>query len=369
MAKRHTRSSPRQRHGQFFTSNASFLLRDYGDFVRGKVALDPFAGDGDLLKWAENNGAISIEAYDLFPRNDWTALRDSLRDPPSYAHRFLISNPPYLASNKNPDKTYYMQWGTDDLYKCHIMSLLKDCEEGVLILPSNFLSESSPSARNAFFTRFNARVADYYMYQVFPEATTGIVVLAFHKQPPDISRSFTLRIHRHETRSRGGSQTPTVETLSITIRRKYGWLWGDDFFDYIQDDDPLEVVKYDEGFEGVPNTSIVISLLDHGKHPMGVHFNPGPPRHCPVSVFTNYQVHLPGFSLTADEQHAVVSMYNAKLAHFRDQYRSLFLSNYMGAETKIKSISFAHKLLSRVVKEVLGLWEEPPPDVASLFSS
>lgn len=37
--------------GQFFTTNADYILQGFEKFVEGKTISDPFAGNRELLNW------------------------------------------------------------------------------------------------------------------------------------------------------------------------------------------------------------------------------------------------------------------------------------------------------------------------------
>lgn len=350
--KRHTKQSYKQKHGQFFTENASVLLEGFEHLVEGRKVIDPFAGNLDLIKWAKQHGAIKSFQYDIDPRHKHTVLNDSILNPPKYDGKFLISNPPYLSRNKNKDKTAYDKWSQDDLYKCHLASLYPSCDDGILILPSNFMSESRSNARKLFFRHYSIRTLKYFYYSVFPNATTGIVVFDFYKNDEEL-KSFDIEIHYKDR----------IKKRSITIKPKYGYLYGDSFFDYIDDPDPIKVVKFDTESTSLPNTNIVIGLLSYGKYGLGAHYNEGEPLACGAKSFTTYQVSIDA-SLTTKQQRTVVKRYNEKLDHFIAEYDGLFLANYMGAEQKIKSRAYSNLLLSKVVKEELGV---SSPSLLTLF--
>lgn len=327
-------------------------MEGYEHLVYGKKVIDPFAGNLDLIRWAKINGAAKSFQYDIDPRYKHITLNDSILNPPSYEGKFLISNPPYLSRNKNKDKTAYDQWQQDDLYKCHLASLYPSCDSGILILPSNFMSESRANARELFFRHYSIGLLKYFYYSVFPNVTTGIVVFDFYKDD-DKLKTFDIEIHYKDK----------VERKRITINPNYGYLYGNSFFDYIEDPDPIKVTKYDTESKAPPNTNIVIGLLSYGKYKLGAHYNEGLPLHCGAKSFTTYQVSI-DTHLTTEQQRSVIDRYNERLQYFISKYDGLFLANYMGAEQKIKSRSYSNLLLSKVVKEELGI---VPPSLSALF--
>ena len=346
--KRHTSQNKKQKNGAFFTKNAIDLLSGFEHLVKDKCIIDPFSGQSDLIKWALSNGANGYEAYDIEPSCPSTTQNDSLLNPPDYTDKFLVTNPPYLSKNKSKgDKKVFEKWGMDDLYKCHLASLYPNCNEGIIILPSNFLSESRPSARKAFFRNYTIGKAKYYTYSVFPEVTTGIVVFNFYKDNNPIKK-FDIEIHK--------SESDIIDT-NISLSPKYNYLYGDEFFSYIKDEKPLKIIKHDTSNKNKPNTKIVIGLLTNGKYCLGAHINNNEPLIVPEKTFTTYQVSIKGLKISYQQQVHIVDLYNKKLKLYMKKYHSLFLANYMGANQKIKSRLYSNLLLSRVTKEVMEIDE------------
>ncbi|MDR3182918.1 MAG: class I SAM-dependent methyltransferase [Planctomycetaceae bacterium] len=96
----------KQQLGQFFTKNTDYILSDLGQYVRGKFVIDPFAGAGDLLDWALQNGADRILGLDIDKKcvdNKRIFYNDSLQNPKTY--QFVLTNPPYLYQNKMADNS------------------------------------------------------------------------------------------------------------------------------------------------------------------------------------------------------------------------------------------------------------------------
>jgi tRNA G10 N-methylase Trm11 len=137
--------------GQFFTTNAEYILQGFENTIVGKQVLDPFAGNGDLLKWAEKNGARNVRGLDIDPEltNDQIGLNDSLLAIPQAD--MIITNPPYLAKNKmSPERKEKINLGSlEDLYLLSMDRVLASgTTEGIIIVPINFLSaENSDELR------------------------------------------------------------------------------------------------------------------------------------------------------------------------------------------------------------------------------
>ena len=159
--KRHTKQNHKQKHGQYFTTNASTLLEGYEHIVVGETITEPFAGNGDLTKWCLDNGAADVVEYDLEPKNNTTIKNDSIFNPK--LTDVVVTNPPYLSKNKNKDKRAYDMWRQNDLYKCHLAAIVAHkVKKGILILPSNFLSERWTAARDMFFLHYRMNHIKYY---------------------------------------------------------------------------------------------------------------------------------------------------------------------------------------------------------------
>ena len=353
--KRHTSQDDKQRQGQYFTTNAVTLLDGLEHRVRGATVCEPFAGGGDLVEWCRNNGAEDVKAFDIAPQNEATISNDSIHHPRYEGCHMVVTNPPYLSRNKNKEKQPYEQWGQSDLYKCHLASLVSsDLDNGILILPSNFISESNSKIRDLFFSRFKLDLVRYYRYPVFDDATTGICVIDFSRWVPTASMWVNFETHYRDK----------IAKNKYELRGEYGWLPGKTFFEHIyEDNDPLDLKILRQG-EG---TNIIISLLTNGKYPMGAHYNEGETIYAPAKTFTTYQVKA-DVDITPPQQREIVDTYNSVLGIFRSAYEEMFLANYMGAEQKIKSRRYSNLLLSRVIKDTLqipvniglkGLFETP----------
>jgi len=169
--------------GQFFTRNADYILSDVSGYVRGKSVTDPFAGNGDLLDWAEKHGALSTRGYDIDPiyvDNRRVSLNDSLRNPKSYD--FVLTNPPYLYQNKLKDNSILLKSRHTDLYQLALEKIM-DSNEGIVITPVNFLSaENSKYIRHTFLCKFNIVRINYFSQQVFKDTSYNIIAFYYEKK-------------------------------------------------------------------------------------------------------------------------------------------------------------------------------------------
>jgi hypothetical protein len=134
--------------GQFYTTNYNYIFQNFTIPKDTINIIEPFAGKGDLLKFISNHDDLTIECYDIDPKEESSfenkekikiKQRDTFKDPPVYNQKFIMTNPPFLALNKTFDKDIFQKYKKDDLYKCFIEQIIRDpCDGGIVILPLNF---------------------------------------------------------------------------------------------------------------------------------------------------------------------------------------------------------------------------------------
>jgi hypothetical protein len=330
--------SKKQKLGQFFTTNSDYILSGFEYLMKNASVIDPFVGNGDLLNWAMKNGASSVIGYDIEPRTNEYIKNDSIVNPPSYKNKFLVSNPPYLSRNKyKGNKEVFDFWKQDDLYKCHLASLIKnDCYEALIILPTNFWCESRDRIRKDLFDSFYISSAKYWNTPVFDDVSTGITVV--HLKRGHRNKQVFEMNHVSENKS-----------FEMILEKRYNYLFGKDFFDYINRKVPkIKIIKTDIGMPN-PNTNIVVGLLDKGKWKSGLSYNDNDPIFCSAKSFTTYQITIPNINLTETQQKTLVETFNSQLKYFRHKYHDMFLSNYMGPKQKILSRGYVHELISVIL--------------------
>ena len=108
--------SDKNKLGQFYTTNYEYILQNLYIPENVHTIIEPFAGNGDLIKFTNT----PVECYDIDPKKDSITKRDTLKCPPTYDNKFILTNPPYLARNKCDDKSIFDMYGENDLYKCFI---------------------------------------------------------------------------------------------------------------------------------------------------------------------------------------------------------------------------------------------------------
>ena len=173
--------------GQFFTTNFAYILtglRVPADTVR---VVEPFCGEGHLLRFLADPAALAVERYDLDPKTPDTERRDSIMDPPDYAGAFVLTNPPYLARNKSADKAPFDKYGTNDLYKCFIAELTRrPCAGGIVVVPLNFwcsVRKADVALRAAFLARYAVARINVFEERVFEDTSYTVCAFQFALAP------------------------------------------------------------------------------------------------------------------------------------------------------------------------------------------
>jgi len=152
--------------------------------------------------------------------------RDSINDPCEY--KFICTNPPYLHKNKadeNTKKRFFSGYHSnfDDLYQISIFSIL-NCQEGILIVPMNFLSaENSGKIRDLFFNKFRIALVNFFAEQVFDDTTNNVISFYFErKMDKSDSNEFQAIIF------------PEKRQIALTIEKKSHWQLGGDFISKVK---------------------------------------------------------------------------------------------------------------------------------------
>ncbi|MFH1233281.1 MAG: hypothetical protein V1649_01360, partial [Patescibacteria group bacterium] len=217
----------KKQFGQFFTTNSVNILQNLEKYIKGKEVVDPFAGNGDLIKWAKKNGVKKIKGFDVDEKlvdNKIVFYNDSLLNPRRY--KFVLTNPPYLNVNKadNLMKGKYFNGGNfEDLYQISLFSL-RDSDEGIIIVPINFLSaENSKRIRDFFFSKFKIVEMNYFKQQVFSDTTYNVIAFYYKKKTNSLEDQFNIKTHIY----------PENKLVNIKLNRSSHWAIGGDLLNMI----------------------------------------------------------------------------------------------------------------------------------------
>lgn len=186
----------KQNLGQFFTTNSQYIVGNLLQFFpTNAIICDPFAGNWDLLNAISQH--YTKIAYDIEPQNSLTIQKNTLLNPPDYQNHWIITNPPYLARNKNNSKlnnnkfkqinqSIYEKYQLNDLYKIAIETLMNS-NGGIIILPLNFFCEEHSSIRNKFLQKFQIKQLNIFEEQVFDDTTYTVCSFFFERTDSEFS--------------------------------------------------------------------------------------------------------------------------------------------------------------------------------------
>lgn len=370
--------------GQFFTTNSDYILQGLEPFVAGKVVLDPFAGNGDLLRWAKDNGAKAVSGLDIDSElASQNTINDSLVSIPHAS--FNITNPPYLAGNRmTPEqKATYPMNGKEDLYLLAMKRIIEsDPDEGIIIIPVNFFSaKNSDKLRVEFMSRYDIGRTNYFTEQVFEDTTYNVV--AFHyarkvlpstKQNIEIvsfpggqSKIFELEAeYDYRIAGRALSKIAAAKRLEVirlteahiavqencgrmehpAMEKNAGQCKVKALFN--NKNSSREYSIYSTYKDILDDNIILINCVDtkkYGRICAEDIRNTG--YSCLVgkkSSRNNAYLILPEVSL--EDQEKIIPMFNDELNALRDEYNSLFLTNFRENDRKQISFELCYQLIS-----------------------
>jgi len=168
--------------GQFYTTNYEYILSNMKIPNNVKTIVEPFVGNGDLLKFIKKTN-YKLEIYDIDPKITDTIKRDTLKNPPDYTDKFILTNPPYLARNKSKEKDIYEKYKCDDLYKCFITNIISNiCQGGIIIIPLNFISSIRKAVielRKNFLQKYSVKIINIFEEQVFDDTRYTVCSIYF----------------------------------------------------------------------------------------------------------------------------------------------------------------------------------------------
>jgi hypothetical protein len=331
----------KSQYGQFYTTNSNYIIGNLlEDLPKDLVVIEPFCGRGDLLLF-ENE----YEIYDIDPKIKNCQKRDTLLNPPDYNGKLVVTNPPFLAKNKNKNKTIYDFYNVGDLYKASIKSILNS-EGGILIVPLNFLSDEDNNIRNIFFNNFEIIKLNIFEEPVFNDTTYTICSFSFQRTSPQSNENFIKT-----------NFFPSGRSINFKLKRKTGWKIGTEFIELINGQKNIGITRLVKGKK--PNSNLYLRSTDTGTKNGMIslmlnenHFYGKKSDRTFATIILNREY-------THHEQNIICNEFNLILNKNREKYNSLFLTNYRSSGSLIprKRISFdvAYKLISWIIENKINL--------------
>lgn len=191
--------------GQFYTKNYEYILQKMYVPETVKILIEPFCGEGDLVKFAKNNQSVlELECYDIQPKYDYIIKRDTLQNPPDFNGKFVLTNPPYLARNKCGEKRTFDMYKENDLYKCFIKIICETnntCDGGILIVPLNFfcsLRKQDTLLKEKFIKNYEIIHLNIFEFPVFNDTSYAVCAFQFQKRVNLLKTNFSCDIFKKE---------------------------------------------------------------------------------------------------------------------------------------------------------------------------
>lgn len=333
------------------TTNYDYILKDFEIPSNVNEIIEPFCGNGDLLKYLNNNFKknnynYTVSHYDIDPKLKDTVKRDTLNTPLNYTNKFVITNPPYLARNKCKNKSIYDKYSTNDLYKCFIKQLIKTPPVGgILIIPLNFwcsIRESDIILRKTFLSIFKINLINVFEERVFDDTSYTICSFQFElKTYNTVLDKIKIKIY------------PKNNVIHVDLTEENEYTIGGEMYKLNTNINSVyKVYRATSLNKEELNTKIFIKCIDDNKiNRISASISDIPyidlTPNLSARSFASLII-IP--TLTIQEQIKLTKNFNEFLNKKRDEYNSLFLTNYR--ENGRKRISFS--LVYDIIKYLLS---------------
>ena len=311
---------------QHYSRLGKYLTQGLPELVEITNPLEPFVGEGDLLFLY--NGIW--EMYDIDPKIKGTIPMDTLKYPPDYSDRTVITNPPYLARNKcKESKWLYEFYQEDDLYKIFLKTI-RGAKNGIVIIPMSFFTDDrSASIRKDFCKRFKILRVNVFNETVFDTTTYTVCSFAFEKGVTGNVPFYTF---------------PDLVVSSIYLEDKYSYRLGGADLNL-----PSETVfgRLQNGKANKPFTTDMFLYAIDGKDSkirMVInkdHFNG-------KSTDRTFCTITSDIPMPDKTQKLMVDEFNDRIDRLRKKYNNLIFTNFRDFGRKRISFDFAYSLLEDI---------------------
>lgn len=346
--------------GQFFTKNYEKIFSGITIPKDTKKIIEPFAGDCDLIKFIDDIN-ISIDKYDIDPKNDTTVERDTLLDPPDYTNYFILTNPPYLARNKSTNKEIFDLYKENDLYKCFLRILITNKSVGgLIIIPLNFFTSIRNidiKLRKDFLYIYRIKRLNIFTKKVFSDTSYSVCSFIFvNKSLDDFEDIFeNLKIQEDKSYTIDTYILPENKNLQLIFSSKNDYTIGGEIYK-LQKSTEYRVFRLTEDMENSDCiTNILLKALDDNgdfsdtKKSINLSIVKDDSIFYGKNTSRTYASLVIEPQISLEKQEEIVLSFNNFMTEKRELYDSLFLTNYR--EGKRKRISF--DLAYDIVKHLL----------------
>lgn len=337
--------------GQYFTVRHGYILKNMTIPKEVKTVVEPFAGNGDLIPFIKEHKK-QIECYDIDPKKDFITKKDTLKNPPDYFLKYIVTNPPYLARNKSKSKFIFDFYNQNDLYKCFLQTLLNDEPlGGIIIIPLNFwcsIRKSDVQLRKNFLHKFNVIKMNIFEERVFDDTSYTVCCFQFDLRASGCLESDSKKINNIQCFIYPGGKETQIE-----LSNENNYTIGGEIYSLPKSKYEIErATKNNKDSEYL--TKITLKCLDDSVNSKICLYISQDSYIDDTRNLTarSYATLIIKPKLNDDEQEAIVRKFNEYINTMRKKYNSLFLTNYRESNSIArKRISF--KLAFDIVSYLL----------------
>ena len=331
----------KQSLGQFYTTNQEYILQGINIPSSIKNIIEPFAGNGDLITFIEkeqnkNNVKYIIECYDIEPKKKYIIKKDTIKNPPDYTNKYLITNPPYLARNKSKDKSLFNKYDVNDLYKCVIKDILTNiCLGGIFIIPLNFWSSiriADIELRKSFLEKYKIILLNIFEEQVFNDTSYTICSFQFELIKNNDINELNIIVY------------PSKTLITVELTSNNNFMIGGDIYN-LKLKNIYKITRLTKKNKSKSNTNILVKCIDDNINSrIGLSFVEDDNIYVdntPNQTARTYASLIIEPKIEPDKQKQLIIKFNKYLDEHRKKYNSLFLTNYRESkDIARKRISF-----------------------------
>lgn len=345
----------KKNYGQFFTTNYKYILKNLYIPENTIHIVEPFCGNGDLLEFKGVRSDVKedpiLECFDIDSKKDFIKKQDTLLTPPSYVNKFIITNPPYLARNKSKDKSLFDKYDTNDLYKCFLVSILEVsniADGGIIIIPLNFFSsirKADVKLREKFLTIYDILHINIFEEKVFEDTTYTICSFQFKKKKNETLKNIDIIVY------------PSEKKMKVLLNSKNNYTIGGEIYN-LKNNKKYKITRATkENKNNIGITNLLIKCIDDSsKNKISLSFTENDKDryidNTPKKSARSYATLIINPPVNKKLQLELVGKFNVFLNSNRDEYNSLFLTNYRESkDIARKRISF--DLVYKIVKYLL----------------
>ena len=334
------KNASKQVLGQFYTTRHEYILQGMKIPDNIKNIVEPFTGNCDLITFIEkeqeiNNVKYVIECYDIEPKKDNIIKKDTIKNPPKYTDKYIITNPPYLARNKSKDKTLFDKYEVNDLYKCVIKNILTNiCLGGIFIIPLNFWSSiriADIELRKSFLEKYNIILLNIFEEQVFDDTSYTICSFQFEQKKND-NNKLNIIVY------------PSKTIINTELNDDNNFMIGGDIYN-LKLKNTCKILRLTKKNKTKANTNILVKCIDDNiNNQIKLSFVKDEDIYIdntPNQTARTYATLIIEPEIDKDKQIQLVLKFNKYLEEHRKKYNSLFLTNYRESkDIARKRISF-----------------------------